>query len=397
MIIASLIVIGTILAAASITVSVGAAASNRIELYRWVTEQLPGAHAAKALLARPARFTRGAGGVTAAAVLLAGFGVAGTVADLPAPLLVVAVGLLAVPVFVGVVYVSGRLVGRRWPEDIVRHGVGWVERASRVLAPVRRSPKRRGERLDGGGAVSPEDLAGELGTEALSAVSEVLTFAERPVREIMTPRTDVVAVEDGATLEEISAAFAESGFSRIPVYRDTLDNVVSMVYAIDLFKVQPGGELPRRPVATAPGSKPCGDLLFQMQRDRQQLAAILDEYGGTAGIVTFDDLVQVLVETITPSSTSTVAIPSAVDVLEVTGTTPLADIATRLEVSLSGEAETIGGMLARAAGRIPATGERFRYAGLEFDILEASATRIERVAVRRGIVPVVNLQRRNEL
>ncbi len=393
MISALLMMMGTMIAAAGITVSVGSAAVNRVDLYRWMTDRLPGADAARTLLAAPRRINRGAGGITTIGALVAAFGLWIMVAALPTPLVVMVVGLIGVPVFVGLVYAFGCVAGRHWPEELVRRGIPWVSRAARVLVPVRRVVDSGSDRTD----VNPqthEDLARELGTDELSAVSKAITFAERPVREIMTPRTEVVAVREGASLEEIGAAFTESGYSRIPVYRESLDHVVSMVYAFDLFKVSPGGELPLRPVATAPASKPCGDLLFQMQRDRQQLGVVLDEYGGTAGIVTFDDLVQALVDAISPSSNGKRARPSALDLMEVNGTTPLAEIASRFETSIPHEAETVSGVLARAAGRIPARGERFELGGLEFDILQASATRVERVAVRRASVPVVNLERR---
>ncbi len=389
MISAFLVVLGAVLAIGGVTVSVGAAAVNRVELYRWVTGRLRGADAAETLLATPARITRGAAATTSAGVLVAAFGIWVTVASLPLPLLVLAVGLIAVPVFAGAVFALGRAAGRHWPEELVRGGIPWIVWAARLLVPVRSTAEASRERLE----PTRSDVVKTLGTEQLSAVSEVLTFAERPVREIMTPRPNVVAVREGASLEEIGAAFAESGYSRIPVYRETLDNITSMVYAIDLFKVPPGGELPLRPVATAPASKPCGDLLFQMQRDRQQLAVVLDEYGGTAGIVTFDDLVQALVDAISPSTNGAREEPRTMDVIEVSGTTPLAEIAARFEASILNEAETIGGVLARAAGRIPARGERFELGGLEFDILDASATRVKRVAVRRGTVPVVKLDR----
>ena len=123
-------------------------------------------------------------------------------------------------------------------------------------------------------------------TAEMAMVGGVMTFAQRPVREVMTPRTEIVAVRDGASVAEVSQAFAESGYSRIPVYRATLDDIVGMVHAFDLFKLQPGEPLPVRPVTLAPASRSCGDLLVDMQRERRHLAVVLDEFGGTLGIVT---------------------------------------------------------------------------------------------------------------
>jgi CBS domain containing-hemolysin-like protein len=111
----------------------------------------------------------------------------------------------------------------------------------------------------------------------------------------MTPRTDLVAVEEHADLADIQLVFAQSGYSRIPVYRGTLDDIVGMLHAFDLFKLRPGDPLPVRPVAVTPASRACGDLLLDMQRERRHLAVVLDEFGGTLGIATLEDLLEELV------------------------------------------------------------------------------------------------------
>ena len=131
--------------------------------------------------------------------------------------------------------------------------------------------------------------------DELVMVGGVMAFSVRPVREVMTPRTDIVAVEEDAALEDIRMVFAQSGYSRIPVYRGTLDEIVGMLHAFDLFKLRPGDPLPVRPVAVTPASRSCGDLLLDMQRERRHLAVVLDEFGGTLGIATLEDLLEELV------------------------------------------------------------------------------------------------------
>ena len=126
-------------------------------------------------------------------------------------------------------------------------------------------------------------------------VGGVMAFSARPVREVMTPRTDIVAIEENAPLDEIRLVFAHSGYSRIPVFRETLDDIIGMLHAFDLFKLQPGDPLPVRPVAVTPASRSCGDLLLDMQRERRHLAVVLDEFGGTLGIATLEDLLEELV------------------------------------------------------------------------------------------------------
>jgi CBS domain containing-hemolysin-like protein len=230
-------------------------------------------------------------------------------------------------------------------------------------------------------AVLPETTA------EMAMVGGVMTFAQRPVREVMAPRTEIVAVRDGASVAELSRAFAESGYSRIPVYRDSLDDIVGMVHAFDLFKLQPGEPLPVRPVTLAPASRSCGDLLVDMQRERRHLAVVLDEFGGTLGIVTLEDLLTALVGEIYDEGEG----PAAEAVvrpalIEADGGLPVDELEDRLGVRLpAGQASTVAGRLAELLGRIPGTGERLVVAEVEFDILQASPTRVERLVVRPAV------------
>ena len=218
-------------------------------------------------------------------------------------------------------------------------------------------------------------------------IGGVMTFSQRQVREVMTPRTDIVAVADDASLAAISAAFADSGYSRMPVYRDTLDEIVGMLHAFDLFKLVSGDPLPIRPVAVTPATRACGDLLLDMQRERRHLAVVIDEFGGTLGIATLEDLLEELVGEIfdehdgqVPADSSSVAA-----ILEADGSTPLETVEDRFGVTLPHlRSTTLAGLLAEAAGRIPAAGERFLLGALEVDVVQASPMRIERLLVRRA-------------
>ena len=209
----------------------------------------------------------------------------------------------------------------------------------------------------------------------------------------MTARTEIVAVSEGASIPDVARIVAESGYSRLPVYRDSLDNIVGMVYAFDLLTATAGGALPLRPVVVAPGSKLCADLLFEMQRERRQFAVLLDEFGGTAGILTLDDLLGVLVTAVFGEAERTALEEggAAQGVLEVDGSTPASDVAARFAAQLPLAAETVGGLLARLAGRIPRAGERFTLQELEFDVLAAGPTRVDRVVVRRLPIAVTPL------
>lgn len=227
--------------------------------------------------------------------------------------------------------------------------------------------------------------AGLAADHDLVMVGGVMAFARRTVREVMTPRTEIIAVEETASLAEIRQVFQDSGYTRLPVYRGTLDEVIGMLHAFDLFKLAPGDPLPIRPVALAPEGRSCADLLVDMQRERRHLAIVLDEFGGTLGLVTMEDLLEAMVgEIFDESDTAELPVGQGPDLLELDGTTPVSELEERYDVTLPpGHAASIAGRLVELAGRIPRPGERFVVAGLEMDVLQATPLRVERLLLRR--------------
>ncbi len=388
-----LVAVGVLAAATGMAAAVAAAAVRRVDLYRWAAGGKAGGASAGVLLAAPGRIVRAAQGLVTSGTLLAGFGVAALTAHLPALLEAAAILLFAAPVVVLATYTVPRAAARRWPEGILHRVIPWLRSLGVLFAPFapRASERRVRAALDAHPQPARADEPHD-GVE-LPELSGILAFTERPVREVMTPRTEIVAVREGASVEEVGRLFSESGYSRLPIYRESLDNISGMIYAFDLLKITPGAELPLRPVTTAPGSKRCTDLLFAMQRDRYQVAVVLDEYGGTAGMVTLDDLLRELVgDLFGEQQPPVVQERAAAELAEATGATPTEEIAARFQVELPQDVETIGGLLARAAGRIPQAGERYAFGGLEFDVLAATPTRLERVLVRRDPVPTIALR-----
>ena len=382
-------------AALGTSIAVAAAAISRLELTRWISHRLRGAAVASVLLANPGGLARAAAAVATLGVLVAGLGLAAAVSDVSLTAKAAIVLLGGIPIVAVASYAVPRAIGQRWCEPIVRRTAPWMRRLSLALRPLMpgspTSPTAQfAEVLRVGSA---EDF---LEPKEVSIISGVLDFTQRPVRDVMTPRTEVVALSEGALLTDVGRLFAESGYSRLPIFRDSLDQIIGMVYAFDLLKVEPGGQLPIRPVTVAPRSRPCADLFVQMQRERRQLAVVLDEFGGTAGIVTLEDLLELLVghifEELDEPSISQI---SSVDIREFDGSVPSGEVASRFGVKLPRETETIGGLLVREAGRIPQPGDRFTLHGLEFDVLAASPTRVERIAVRSGPVKTVALTPRS--
>lgn len=384
-------VAGLLVAAGASTIAVGAAAASRLELARWISQRLRGAAIASALLSTPGRVLASANAVAAVGWLFTAMGLNAVLAGLPPLLRATVVVLLAVPLLIAVASSVPRAAGHRWPEWVVRRGGPLMEWVSATFGPLLPSPDST-PRASLTAVVRAGQQEGVLGADELTVFSGVVAFAERTVREVMTPRTHILAVPENAPLTDVARMLGESGYSRLPVYRESLDNIIGMVYAFDLLKVAPDGVLPVRPVSVVPASKRCADLLFEMQRERRQFAVVLDEFGGTAGIATFENLLEELVgEIFEEPDRGPSADSPAPDLVEVDAAMPASEIAARFGVTLPREAGTLGGLLARGAGRIPQAGERFALGGLEFDVLAATPTRVERVAVRRGPVPTLPL------
>jgi CBS domain containing-hemolysin-like protein len=387
-----LLILGLGLAATAAAIGVSAAAVSQAELTRWVSYKLRGAPATAQALRDPARVLATANVLTTLGVLLAAVAIPALLARFTPTFLGVVSVLLIVPLFVTTAYLLPRTVGRRWPERIVAPAVPWMERAARALAPFipHRDPSARGTLA----AVLTGDSSVLAASDEMEVVSGVLAFSDRPVAELMTPRTSMVALPEGMPAAEAAHVFAQSGYSRYPVYRGSLDEIVGAAHAFDFLTLAPDAPLRVHPVLTVPGTRRAADLMLEMQRGRSHLAVVIDEFGGTAGLVTFEDLLRDLVSEVLegpPAAASPEATAPAL--VELDGAAPAATLAERLGAGpVSRAAQTVGGLLTQALGRIPRTGERFVLGGLEFDVLSASASRVERVAVRKAPVRTVVLE-----
>jgi putative hemolysin len=387
------ILLGVALTSFGATAGAALITVSRAELTRAVGRRLKGAAASLAGLAQIDRYLTAASATTSLGVLLLGASVPALLAGSQAPRLVVAFVLLAVPLVLFAAYLVPRWLTQPRAESVAARVTPVLQPWSRVLGlllPARTATRPTDLRSiwREGAAISDTD------DDELMMVGGVMAFSSRPVREVMTPRTDIVAIEENAPLEEIRLIFAGSGYSRIPVIRGTLDDIIGMLHAFDLFKLEPGDPLPVRPVAVTPASRTCGDLLLDMQRERRHLAVVLDEFGGTLGIATLEDLLEELVGEIFDEHDEEVrSTPAAAPTLfETDGNVSIQAIEERFGVSLPlGRSTTVGGLLVEWAGRIPNAGERFFVAGLEFDVLQASLTRIERLLIRSGATSAVQL------
>jgi putative hemolysin len=164
-----------------------------------------------------------------------------------------------------------------------------------------------------------------------------------------------------------------------------------MVHAFDVIKAGPAGSVRVRPVAQLPATRRCADALLDMRREGRHLAVVLDEFGGTAGLVTMENLLEALVgEIFDELDVPAPAVQGGGGVLVVDAGFSLAQLRDHFALPLEAPAkvETAGGFLTWAAGRIPQQGDRVAAAGLEFDVLEATATRLVKLVVRTGAAPL---------
>ena len=376
--------------------SAGAAAlvtTARVALAEAIARRLRGTRESLAWLATTERQVVATTAASSFGVGLVGAAIPGVFSRASVLELAVVILLVGVPVTLLGGYLLPRWLTVPRAERVVErlHPLltGWTTLLSIVL------PSRSADPSDDIRALAREGSASGVGGEELVMVGGVMTFAGRPVREVMTPRTEVVAIPHDAAYSDAEVVFAESGYTRLPMYGATLDEIVGMVHAFDLFKYQPGDPLPLRPVSFAPALRSAGDVLLDMQRERQHFAVVVDEFGGTAGIVTLEDLLEALVGEIADEDAAAPATPTpAGDLLELDGGAAPQVVAEHFGVDLPATtAASFGGLLAELAGRIPHAGERFTLRGLEVDVVQASPTRVERALVRRGSPGSSNLDR----
>jgi len=225
-------------------------------------------------------------------------------------------------------------------------------------------------------------------------IEQVVEFSDKRVLEFMTPRPDVVAIAASATVEELRKLLIESKFSRVPVYGESLDDMVGVAFARDLLQV-PDNEIRvrkvselTRPALFVPETKHGSDLLKEMQSRNQQMAIVVDEHGSVAGIVTVEDLVEEIIGEMRDDRVpSPDAVREADGSLILRGSVSLEKVQELfgVEWSMTGEesATTIAGLLNHIAGRVPSGGDHIEYGGLRFEILEANQRKVLRLRARR--------------
>ncbi len=236
----------------------------------------------------------------------------------------------------------------------------------------------------------------ELDRQERVLIANVLRLRGMTADDVMVPRADIVAMQVDVSLDEAIGQIRSEGHSRLPVYRESLDDVLGMVHIKDVFAYvgRPDAfkleAILRRPLMVAP-QVPLLDLLLQMRQARMHLALVVDEYGGIDGLVTIEDLVEEIVGDISDEHDEVqgpMVIERADGTFDIDARLPIEDFEARLgeiltEDERNADIDTIGGLVFTLAGRVPARGEIIGHpSGAEFRVLEVDARRIRRLRVR---------------
>jgi len=241
-------------------------------------------------------------------------------------------------------------------------------------------------------AVEEGEKEGVVGEEQREMIESVIEFRDTNVEQTMTARPEVVALEVGATLEEVKRTIEESGHSRLPVYDGTLDHIVGILYARDLMKYlgTPAEHFDLRsairPAIFVPETKPLRDLLHEFKLQKVHIAIVLDEYGGTVGLVTIEDILEELVGEITdehephePAMFKRLSESS----FEADARLRVDEVNQQCGLNLPEDAgfETLGGFVVSVLGRIPTKGATFEHSGARFTVLDAEPQRVVRLKI----------------
>ncbi|MCS7061525.1 MAG: hemolysin family protein [Anaerolineae bacterium] len=309
-----------------------------------------------------------------------------------------------------ILYIFGRLapeaIAVRHAEQIALATVGLMQLSSVVLSPFVRvavalsnwlSLPLGGQKRDSATLVTEEELKtmvdagqeeGLIEQDEKAMILSVLDFGDTVAREVMVPRIDMVAIEVSTPLKQALDVIIEAGHSRIPVYRNTIDDIVGILYAKDLLRILRDGLNPpleqvmRQPYFT-PESKKVSDLLQELQSRRVHICIVIDEYGGTAGLVTIEDILEEIVGDIQDEfdkeEPEYVALPEGAGYILDAGMN-LDDVNELMRVQLpTDESDTLGGFIYDQLGEVPQPGDIVCHAGLRLEVLAVSERRILKV------------------
>jgi putative hemolysin len=273
-----------------------------------------------------------------------------------------------------------------------------MDEAIRRLSGANLREDEAGERLRR--SIEDTTLGGELDESAAEMLENLVDFTSTEVGTVMTPRTEIEGIQSTDNLSDIRTIIIEAGHSRIPVFMENLDDIRGILYVKDLvpylgtevedFRLD---RLLRQPIRV-PETKPVQDLLRDFQRSEVHMAIVVDEYGGTSGLVTIEDVLEEIVGEIQDEHDTDEELPPAIarvddDHWEMDARFQIYDLNELLETEIpeDDDFDTVAGFVLERLGRVPIVGEVVEAAGIRFEVLEAGPTRIERISVMRVVPP----------
>ena len=233
----------------------------------------------------------------------------------------------------------------------------------------------------------------EIEEEERELIHSIFEFGDTVVREVMVPRPDMVTLKTETTLDEALKTIVDAGYSRIPLYEGDTDNIVGLLYAKDVLKrvheADSGLSVSGlgRPPTFVPEQKKVSELLREMQEQRVHMAIVVDEYGGTAGLVTIEDLIEEIVGEIVDEydQEEPLVEPLGPDTIRVDAKMPIDEVNELLGAELPHEEwDTVGGLVFGLTGRVPFSGEQVVYDGLQFTAERVTGRRIQKVVIARN-------------
>ena len=279
-----------------------------------------------------------------------------------------------------------------WPVRVFLEG---AESLARIAEhePERTEEQRTEEGIEA--LVEQAEEEGIIEPEQADLIEQVVEFSDKRVREVMTPRPDIVAIAADATLEELHAKFVEMRFARMPVYEKSLDDIFGVVYAQDLLHIADQDLLKRkvrelvRPVLLIPETKAGSELLREMRHKDQPMAIVIDEHGLVAGLATVEDLVEEIVGESGRDEKKPApdVVREADGGLVMRGSMSIGHVEELLGVRFGDKSDeavtTIAGLLSHVSGKVPAPGDKIDLEGHRFEVLEANQRKVLRLRIRK--------------
>ncbi len=233
---------------------------------------------------------------------------------------------------------------------------------------------------------------GILAEEDSKLIQSVVAFGDKSIREVMTPRPNIVAISAGKSVEDLRQLVIHEQFSRVPVYLESIDNIIGFIHVRDIFELDPEERQTKpleelmRPIPHVPETKPGADVLREMQRDGSHMVVVVDEYGNTAGLATMEDLVEEILGEIRDEHEPERDVRQEGDhVFIAPGSLDLDRLKDLFNFRPDGDTEstTVGGLVAEWLGHVPQVGETAEHGGIRIEVLAGNERRVEEVRISR--------------